>query len=408
MLNLKMIGKTIAICTFFAFLTMLLHGTCRAGEDIPPNETDSLQIAIAAGDTCENLVFSPYGAETVAAMMALGAKNTTFDEICKAFSFPTDAGEIIMRARRLKSSQASENMEKNRLVSAEGIWIDRMMTISSAYRERILAGFDIVPAQCDFSIGKESNAETINAWIREKTSGRITALTDGFDPETRMTIINVTDFRCDWLSPFDPALTERHDFTLLNGEKTVVPQMRQRLRCFYHEDETVQCIQLPYVMDEMVMLFVLPKNSKAWNEPGDFFSQTSISRYREEMILETVDCRLPKFAWHGTMELKPIFEQLGIKAAFEQENADFSGMTDQGCLFVDHAIQKIAIEIDESGTQATAATAAVFAPKSPANATVEVMEFHADRPFGFGVFDMKNGVCLFMGRCMNPEKTQSQ
>ena len=228
-------------------------------------------------------------------------------------------------------------------------------------------------------------------------------MTDSFNPETCMVLINLIDFQYDWLSPFDPAKTEKRDFTLVDGKKVVVPLMRQQLRCRYYDDESVQCILLPYDNQDLAMLFVLPKDMNQWDETTNLFSQSTMARYQEEMILETVDCLIPKYEWHGTVDLKPVFEQLGVKSAFDREKADFSGIVDDNHLFVNQVIQNISFEIDESGTQATASTAAIFAPKSATGAATQVMNFHADRPFFFAVIDIKSNIYLFEGRCMNPE-----
>ena len=76
---------------------------------------------------------------------------------------------------------------------------------------------------------------------------------------------------------------------------------------------------------------------------------------------------------------------------------DFSG-TSNVPLFIDRVVQEAFIEVNETGTEAAAATAVVnnelaaFEPTSPPKI------FHADHPFLYLIRDQKTGVVLFLGR----------
>jgi len=80
--------------------------------------------------------------------------------------------------------------------------------------------------------------------------------------------------------------------------------------------------------------------------------------------------------------------------------ADFSGMTGKKDLLISDAIHKAFVQVDESGTEAAAATAVIMAPTSaPPSQPVQVT---IDRPFLFLIRDIKTGAVLFTGRVMNP------
>ncbi|XP_048450508.1 plasminogen activator inhibitor 1-like, partial [Rhincodon typus] len=65
-------------------------------------------------------------------------------------------------------------------------------------------------------------------------------------------------------------------------------------------------------------------------------------------------------------------------------------------LFVAKALQKVKIEVNESGTKASAATAAILYERM---APFEVV---IDRPFLFLVRHNPTGTILFMGQVMEP------
>jgi serpin B len=81
--------------------------------------------------------------------------------------------------------------------------------------------------------------------------------------------------------------------------------------------------------------------------------------------------------------------------------ADFSGMTSQEKLYIGAVIHKAFVDVNETGTEAAAATAVIMraggVPQQPARGT-----FHADRPFLYTICDNRTGSILFVGRIANP------
>jgi serpin B len=96
---------------------------------------------------------------------------------------------------------------------------------------------------------------------------------------------------------------------------------------------------------------------------------------------------------------------MGMKSAFTSGAADFSGMNGRRDLFITHVIHKATIEVNEEGSEATAATVVAVgksAAKDPKERQVYI--FRADHPFLFVIRDTSHGEILFMGRVANPGK----
>ena len=80
--------------------------------------------------------------------------------------------------------------------------------------------------------------------------------------------------------------------------------------------------------------------------------------------------------------------------------ADLTGIAEgeKGSLYVDKALHKAYVAVDEKGTEAAAVTAVMITaeeqPRPPA--------FVADRPFLFIIHDSETGAILFMGRLADP------
>ena len=68
-------------------------------------------------------------------------------------------------------------------------------------------------------------------------------------------------------------------------------------------------------------------------------------------------------------------------------------------LYIQNAVHKSTIDVNEEGTEATAATAVLVGTWSASPV------FRADHPFLFLIQDDETGNILFMGRVMNPQGT---
>ena len=111
----------------------------------------------------------------------------------------------------------------------------------------------------------------------------------------------------------------------------------------------------------------------------------------------TVDVSLPKFKLESTFKLNSVLSELGMTDVFNPKKADLSGMSAE-ILYVSHVIHKAYVDINEEGTEAVAATAAVVMLKS----MLIPQRFTADHPFLFIIRDNRNGIPLFIGRVVAP------
>jgi serpin B len=91
---------------------------------------------------------------------------------------------------------------------------------------------------------------------------------------------------------------------------------------------------------------------------------------------------------------------MGMKDAFSQGMADFSGMTGGRDLCISKVVHKAFVDVNEEGTEAAAATAGGMV----ATAYMKPLVFRADHPFIFIIRDNASGAILFMGRVTDPTK----
>lgn len=105
---------------------------------------------------------------------------------------------------------------------------------------------------------------------------------------------------------------------------------------------------------------------------------------------------LPKFSLETEVDLRGPLEKLGMPDMFSATLADFTSLSDQEQLSVAQALQKVRIEVNESGTVASSSTAFVI------SARMAPTEMVIDRSFLFVVRHNPTETILFMGQVMEP------
>ncbi|MDM7461827.1 MAG: serpin family protein, partial [bacterium] len=115
------------------------------------------------------------------------------------------------------------------------------------------------------------------------------------------------------------------------------------------------------------------------------------------------DLLMPRFKVEGFYNLLPPLSALGMEVAFDPNRADFSRIADVSPerLFLQKAVQKAVVAVDEAGTKAAAATGITVGVTA---APLQSQRFHlvADRPFLFAIVHQPTGAVLFMGIVRSP------
>lgn len=111
-----------------------------------------------------------------------------------------------------------------------------------------------------------------------------------------------------------------------------------------------------------------------------------------------VEVHLPRIKLEESYDLKSTLSSMGMKDAFNQSQADFSGMSAKNDLVLSEVFHKSFLEVNEEGTEAAAATAAVIVRRSAEKAII----IQADHPFLFLIRHNKTKTILFFGRFCFP------
>jgi serpin B len=362
---------------------------------------DDPNATVPKGDPNGNLFFSPYSLSTALAMTYGGARGETKKQMAAALHFTLPDQNLHPAFGALQKQLVQDEKSRGcQLLLANALWgqkgepfLKGFLDLNQYYYG---AGFSLL----DFVNETEKSRQIINSWIEEKTKEKIKELIPrgGVTPEAVLVLTNAIYFKGDWKIKFEKSDTKRADFALSEKDKVKVDMMHLKEDFKYYEDANLQIIELPYKDNELSMLVFLPRETKGLKEIENTLTAESLNASLSKMKTTKVDVYFPRFkmTW-GTFSLNKAFIALGVRDAFNPEEADFSGINGIGHIWISAIFHKAFIEVNEEGTEAAAGTAVVLVK------SIEFpVVFRADHPFIFIIKDNRSGSILFMGRVMNP------
>jgi serpin B len=359
-----------------------------------------------AGD--DNLVVSPHSIATALTMTYAGARGETAEEMRTALglTLPDSTlhparGELV-RSLLAEPEPVAEDMgDPFQLEITNTLWAQQGYPFLDEFLQTLATDYGAGMNLVDFVEAAEEARQAINAAVEEQTRGRITELIPAgvLDQLTRLVLVNAIWFKGTWLEEFDPAFTRDARFTLLDGSEVDVPTMRRALETRYIEGAGYRLVELPYVGGASMVL-VLPDDGT----PADL--DLDADRLESDLAgadTALVDLALPSFEFRTQLEVSSVLAEMGMETAFMPPpgdgTADFSGMTAEPELYVSAVLHEAFIGVDETGTEAAAATAVVMEGGA---APAEVMTVEVDRPFGFVIRHDATGEILFLGQVIDP------
>jgi len=348
------------------------------------------------GDT--NVFVSPFSVSMSLGMTMNGARGTTEEAMRSTLGFASmDMADINEAYRGLM--KLLPGLDPDVLFEiANSIWYRAEDNIRQEFFDVCQAYFDADVTGLDFS--SPDAASTINAWVDDKTHGKITRIVSSpIAPHIVMFLINAIYFKGTWTEEFDPSLTEDAGFTLPSGEEVTCRMMRRpgpgdeaEFECY--SDGEVHVIDLPYADGWYTMTVVLPwphidldaliasLDTEKWND------------WTASLITDDGTLFMPRFETTYEIELKEALAAMGMEIALNQ-GADFSGIRETGGLWIDKVKHKTFIRVDEAGTEAAAVTVTI--PVESVGCSMRV-----DRPFLFAIREKHSGTILFIGKITDP------
>ncbi|HEY6745841.1 MAG TPA: serpin family protein [Mycobacteriales bacterium] len=356
-----------------------------------------------------NIGCSPYSVAVALAMARNGARGRTaqeMDRVLHASGLPQlndglNAVEAALEERSGPVRRGDGSKATIELRVANSLWGQRGVTWQPPFLDALARLYGTGLRVVDYQADADGARVRINAWTSDQTAGKIPhLLPEGMlDELTRLVLVNALYLKAPWEHPFEKENTAAGPFTPADGSTVTVPTMRTQLHAArYASGDGWTAAELPYAGGALAMTLIrpdagLPALENRLDGPGLARIDRALAPVPE------LDLRIPKWTFRTTLRLDETLAALGMPAAFDDRAADFGGMTTDMPLHISAVQHETYVAVDEAGTEAAAATAAVVSATSAGPVPVELV---LDRPFLFLIQDRATGTPLFLGRVADP------
>ncbi len=352
----------------------------------------------------DNLFLSPWSISNAFAMAYAGAEGQTAAQMASALNF-TLTEQLLHPAfaeldAKLTAAQAGEGV---RLDVANSLWPQADYPLLEDYLALLKEYYGVSVTQVDYREAREEARALINAWVEAKTEDKIRNLIQPgvLTALTRLVLVNAIYFKGSWESPFDGKDTQLANFTVAPGRPVKTPMMNQTGDFKYADLDSLEILQLPYQGGQLALTILLPEaiDGLTWLEGQ--LSADHLTAWQEQLVRQKIKIQVPQFKLTSSFRLDQSLRAMGMEDAFDASAADFAGMDGKpNWLFIGAAVHKAFVEVNETGTEAAAATGLVMGLTSVPQHPI----FRANHPFVFLIQEIESGNLLFLGRLVDPTK----
>ncbi|KAM4853997.1 kallistatin-like [Thomomys bottae] len=362
----------------------------------------SLFHVIASESSKENIFLSPLSISAALAMLSLGARGHSQPQLLTSLGFNLTELSMLDIHQGFQQLLRALSLQDHRLEMRLGnvLLLSQDLELLPGFLNDTMAFYNPMLFHSNFGDPK-GTAELINEHVKKETRGKIINLVSELNPDTKMILVNYIYFKGLWEKPFPVSSTTVNNFHVDEVKTVRVPMMKSLSPHWYVHDRHGTCsvLRLDY-QGPIAAFFILPDPGKL-KQVEQRLSPMTITRWnrllQNRYFYRQVEVYLPKFSISSSYELEVILPKLGFKDIFSQQ-ANFSGITNQGKLHVSKSFHKATLDVNELGTEAAAATG--FSTAFFSKQTHPVVRFN--RPFFMVIFSSSTQSVLFLGKVVRP------
>ena len=354
-------------------------------------------------DKEENYLISPYSINIALNMLKEGADNNTLKEI-----------ENVLGNNKVTN------------ITSDDVKIANALFVKNQYKDKIKKEFyNNIKTNYNGEILYDDfkTPNVINNWVNKNTDRMISKILDRMDPNFVLGLANAIAIDVKWQNSFECINTTKEKFKLKDKELDVeMMHNSYKYGAKYIKSNEAEGIIIPYQSTNKIgekdydennyleFIGILPNsdikayiNNLTKEQLNNLLSNTKESSNKLEINLS-----LPRFKYeYDLIDFKQVLIKMGMKDAFDPNNADFTKIIDRGNgvenIYVDEAIHKTYIDLNEKGTKAAAVT--YFGVKDNAamlEEDKETINIEFNKPFIYMIIDHKTNEILFFGTVYEP------
>lgn len=344
----------------------------------------------------ENMVLSPVSVSMALGMTYNGTAGETRQRLTRVLGWQGMSEDEVNQYHKRLIHYYNNQTSDISLNIANGIWYNESLNV---YQRFLSANNEYFSAYHN-NFNRETTPQDLNEWVRRQTGGHIKEVIDEFHPEDLLYLVNATYFKGDWKNEFNASKTSESMFFLEDGTKKRTQMMWQKADLKYHDNDSFQIVELPYKNDSFCMYILLPDSTKNVNDLIASLNFETWVRYKSNLeVKRNINFGMPRFRCDYSVGMKELMRTMGVEDLFDENSSNLSNISDQP-LSVSEVMHKAAIDVDEQGTEATAATSLAISfttlvDDNPFNLVV-------NRPFVFAIEEKASNSLLFIGKINNP------
>ncbi|XP_047476918.1 leukocyte elastase inhibitor-like isoform X2 [Penaeus chinensis] len=382
-----------------------------------PNHRDVLKLSLSqrnfardmylklARSSPGNIFFSPFTIMTALGMVYSGAQRNTEQEMKTVMNLSQDRISL-HRAFKDVITDFQKKGGPFELCTSNIAYVPDNVPLLPNYKAILSNTYQSYAKSGNFR-KPELVREEINDTVKSQTNSRILeVMPEGvIDEDLKILLVNIVYFKGLWEKEFVSHTTEGI-FWLSEEENIKVPMMHisESFDMVHHKDLGATVLSMDYKGSRLSMLIVLPLERDGLSEIEAKMADMDLGDLEKAMCSCKIAVSLPRFKMLETIHLTDLLIEMGMKDLFSEKSSDLSGITGNRQLFISQVIHKYFLEVNETGTEAAAATC------TPTLCTSYVLlikkprppNFIADHPFMFFIRDQLSGLVLFIGRLTNP------
>lgn len=359
----------------------------------------------ATGQARSNAVVSPVSLASAMGLLHAGSAGASADEIAGLLGAAPARGTVF--SRDYPALLARLNSSGPALASANRVWVDALLApgVPASYLAAVKGRYQSDAAAASFA-QPEAALKSINQWAAEHTGQRIQELLPGgaITAATQVVLTNAVHFRSAWEQPFNPEATVGRPFGNDPASPAAhpVPTMVRSMNVRRGVVDNAEVMEVPFANGVFALTVAMPPKGHTLNAfETDLSGQDIAIGWSQQLHHERCRVELPRFVIHPkSISLKEVLRSLGVQTVFSSR-ADLSPLLGSKAREVelDNVYQSAGIKVDETGSEAVAATAAVASLKS---ITLEPRVCAVNRPFVFVITHVATGTPVFVGKVADP------
>lgn len=346
----------------------------------------------------ENVIISPVSVAMALLMAQNGAAGDTRTAMAQTLGVADLTPAQVNQAIAAQLTALATADPEVQLTLANSLWVRDGIPLEPAFVTTAETTYQAQVTTLDFS--QPSALAAINGWVNHQTQGLIPTIISQIQPQDLLFLVNAVYFKGNWQQPFDPDQTQPQPFYRADGSARPYPLMQRSGQFLYGEVAGWQVVQLPYGRQQLGMVVALPPADQSLADPPRLNSQTW-QGWQAGLRSQPGRVELPKFKLEFGTDLVPTLTALGMGPAFDAKQANFQALSPVPTV-ISQVVHKTVVEVNETGTEAAAATAIGMTATSAPIQPPPPFEMVVNRPFFMAIQDYHSGTILFMGWVTNP------